>query len=139
MEEKLIDNKELQEVVSIVEEIGKELRGSWKTNREFTKEEYAKWLNALQGCYMYLKPLYTKFSAIKRNNEDAKYVSLLNDHKEGKFVSAVAERVASDSVGKYRYIRDYLEGWVSGVESIIYTLRNHLRENVKDVQVTLND
>jgi len=128
--------KKWLEVTQQIELIGDELRKVIKDERGRTVEQYRTWLDILTGCYMYLEPLFSKYSALKRNNEDAKYVEIKNTWGDGKFVSAVADREASDSVSKYRYVRDWLEGWVKAAESGIYTCRRHLSEGSKESNIT---
>lgn len=129
------------EVTTKIEKIGEELRSVVKDEKERTFQQYAEWLDILTGCYMYLKPLFNKYSAAKRNNEDAKYMDIKNnwksdpDNPKDKFVSATADREASVAVAKLRYIRDWVEGWVLAAECGIFTLRKHLSENNKEVRL----
>ena len=131
--------KKWLEVTKQIELIGDDLRKVIKEEGGRTIDQYRNWLDILTGCYMYLEPLFAKYSALKRNNEDAKYMDIKNNWGEGKFVSAVADRKASDSVAKYRYVRDWLEGWVKAAESGIYTCRRHLSEQTKEVSITKID
>jgi|GEM_PF-6825589 len=130
MEEYSIPDQWL-EVTKQIDNIGGILRSDAISKNFNPTAEYRRLLNVLTGSYMYLVPLFKQYRAVKENNEVAKYVQLKNEQTV-KFVSAAAEREASSFVGKERYLRDFLEGWMLAAESGIYTCKKHIDSDTKE-------
>lgn len=129
--------KEWLEAANIIDEIGKELRREIKDMRPRTRDQYEYWLDRLTGSYMYLMPLFKKYRAIKENNEAAKYVVIRDKTPEGtKFVSAAADKEASLSVKRERYIRDWLEGWILSSVQGIMTIKRHLNRYAEEKHIS---
>ncbi len=130
MEEYKLD-AQVEEVANTVADIGKMLRTDAISKSFAPEAEYKKQLNILTGCYMFLIVEFKKWRAIKENNEVAKYCQLKTD-QTAKFVSAQAEREASNFVCKERYVRDVLEAIVLAAEQGIYTIKKHLESDTKE-------
>ena len=124
-------DKEVQEVIKKVDEIGKALRDETIAKSFAPKAEYARQLNIATGCYMYLVPEFKRWRALKENNEVAKFCQLKSENTT-KFTAAAAQPEASMFVSKERYIRDILEGWMLAAEQAIYTLKKHLESDTKE-------
>lgn len=123
--------KEWTDVFKMINNIGKSLREDAVSKSFSPKAEYSKMLNILTGCYMYLVPLYKQYRAIKENNAVAKYCEIKNETTT-KFISAAAEKEASNFVCKERFYRDLLESWMLASEQGIYTLKKHLDSDTKE-------
>ena len=77
---------------------------------------------------MTLNPVYKKIRAEKENWESTYYnhLKLQSDVEQIKFVSAVAEKQASEFISPLRLARDILEGYVTAITTAIYTCRSRL-------------
>jgi hypothetical protein len=127
--------KEWLEVVAKINEIGQLLRDDAISKNFNSAAEYRRCLNVLTGCYMFIAPEFKRWRAIKENNETAKFCQLKNE-SQVKFTAASGDKEASNFVGKERYLRDYLEGWLMAAESGIYTIKKHLDVDTKEERLS---
>ncbi len=125
-----IDQK-WKDVFDNIDKIGDSLRGEAITKNFSPQAEYRRLLNKATGYYMYLVPEWKRWVAIKKNNEDNKYMELKNACTT-KFTSAPTVVEASAFVAKERYYRNILEGWMLACQSAIYTIKKHLEVDKKD-------
>ena len=93
-------------------------------------EEIVKALNDLSGAYSNLHTVLALAETEKRNREDRKYgeLRIQAENNSQKFVSASAEREASESVGSYRRIRNIIKNYVEAAALNINTLQSELKK-----------
>ena len=86
---------------------------------------YIERLNVLTGDFMYLSTRYSSTKAARDNNEVSKYISLKieSDTSGDKFVSAVGERAARNSVNDLVETEKVLESYKDAAEQGILTCK----------------
>ena len=115
-----------KEVFSSVSAIAKELRELAMRNTSFRVVDwYIEKLNVLTGSFMYLATRYGETKAARDNNEVSKYISLKMDSNVAgdKFVSAVGEREARNSVNDLVEVEKVLESYKDASEQGILTCK----------------
>ena len=123
--------EELKEYFDEIKTINQELLQNSDLN---DKTIYYEFQNKLTGIYAILNPLYKKVRALKENKEVEYYnkLKLEADVNSVKFVSAVAERKASEFVAPLRLLRDILEGYIESIVMTINTCRTRIYEDIRD-------
>jgi len=115
-----------KEVFESVGAIAKELRELAMRNSTFRPVDwYIEKLNVLTGDFMYLSCRYGESKAARDNNEVSKYISLkMESNVSGdKFVSAVGEREARNSVNDLVEVEKVLESYKDASEQGILTCK----------------
>ena len=126
------------EVSTIIVDISKELRLTMTHGTETSLERYHDMLNKLTGAYMFFTPLFKHYSALKMNNDRAKYLELKNAwnvEQDGKFVSKTAEYEASAFVKDYRLARDWLEGQMLAAEKGFQNIKKQIDTQLEEQQL----
>lgn len=97
-------------------------------------QEARKALCELAGVYSNLVTILAIANTEKKNREIKYYNKLKIDmENEGKkFISAVAERQASEFVGDYRRIRNVIQGYINGCDKMISSLQSTLKSTMED-------
>ena len=115
-----------KEVFASVGAIAKELRELAMRNTSFRVVDwYIEKLNVLTGDFMYLACRYGESKAARDNNEVSKYIMMKmdSDTSGDKFVSAVGERAARNSVNDLVEVEKVLESYKDAAEQGILTCK----------------
>lgn len=119
-------NKEDEEVFAMIDEGAKFLRTvAFKTTSFIPLESLTEQLSKMTGCFMYVTTGYNRKHVARENNEINKYMECKRDASVAgeKFVSAVAEREARNSVQDFATAEEVLEGYKLAAEQAINTLK----------------
>ena len=115
-----------KEVFANVGDIAKELRELAMRNTSFRVIDwYIEKLNVLTGDFMYLSTRYGESKAARDNNEVSAYIKakMDSDAAGDKFVSAVGERSARNSVNDFVEAEKVLESYKDAAEQGILTCK----------------
>ena len=115
-----------KEVFESISNIAKELRELAMRNATFRVIDwYTEKLTVLTGDFMYLATRYGETKAARDNNEVSKYISLKMDSNVAgdKFVSAVGEREARNSVNDLVETEKVIESYKDASEQGILTCK----------------
>ena len=94
-------------------------------------------LEELTGIYMELHPIFTIAETIKKNREEGAYMAkkIEIENKGEKFVSASADKEASNSVANERRVRNIIEGKVSACSQGISTCQSKMKFVGKEIEL----
>ena len=118
-----------KEVFTKVSNIAVELRELAMRNGAFKVADwYVERLNVLTGCFMYLSTRFAQTRAARDNNEISAYIKSKMDSQAAgdKFVSAVGEREARNSVNNLVEAEKVLESYKEASEQGILTCKKIL-------------
>lgn len=122
-----LTNEKDQEVFKEVSETWEQLRKVAYKQAAFTPvDTLGEWLSRLTGDFMYLTTRYNSVRVARHNNEVAKYIELKRDSGDSKFVSAVAEREARNSVSAEAQAEHVFESYKEAAEQGILTIKKLL-------------
>jgi hypothetical protein len=97
-------------------------------------EEANKSLGELTGTYSNLRTALAITQTEKRNREVRKYnqIKIETENNSKKFVSASADKEASESVAEYRRIRNIVLGYKEACEKCISSLQSMLKDMTRE-------
>jgi len=126
-----------QEVFDKVDSIAKDLRSNALRSSTFKPiNALSDWLNELTGCFMYLTTGFNRAKVGRDNNEVNSYIKSKTDTLAtgDKFVSAVAEREARQSVNDFVELEKVFEGYRDAAEQGILTIKKLMEVQLLEMQ-----